>query len=86
MSRWVTFHYDLLNERVADLKVHQNKQDALKCFNKQCKNFFEVNTRFVAKELPATYGYPLRKYYGISAQAFKKMFEISIDEALKIAK
>ena len=66
MSRWVTFHYDVISHHVVDLRVHQNKQDALKCFNKQCKNFFEVNTRFVAKELPATYGYPFRKYGNLS--------------------
>jgi hypothetical protein len=45
-----------------------------------------LNTRFKADKLPASYGYPLRKYWGISAPAFKKEFGISVDEALKISK
>ena len=40
----------------------------------------------MADKLPASYGYPLRKYWGISAPAFKKKFGISVDEALKISK
>ena len=83
--RWVTFHYDILRKNVSALKVHDNKEDALKYFNSNCGNFFELNTGFKANKLPATYGYPLRKYYGISARAFKKMFDCSIDEAMEIA-
>ena len=85
MSRWVTFHYDMLREHVSDLKVHPDRETALKYFNQHCKSHFQLNTRFKADKLPASYGYPLRKYFGISAQAFKKEFEISVDEAVKIA-
>ena len=42
--------------------------------------------RYKPDKLPASYGYPLRKYWGISAPAFKKKFGISVDEALKISK
>ncbi len=85
MSRWVTFYYDMLREHVLDLKIHEDREKALEYFNKHCKSYFELNTRFKADKLPASYGYPLRKYWGISAQAFKKKFGISADEALKIA-
>lgn len=83
--RWVTFHYDLIRKQVSALKVHENKEVALKHFNTDCKNYFQLNTSFKADKLPATYGYPMRKYYGISATTFKKMFGISVDEALKQA-
>lgn len=86
MSRWVTFHYDIIREHVSDLKVHPDKETALKYFNSNCNRHFELNTKFKADKLPASYGYPLRRYWGISASAFKKMFEISVDEALKLAK
>ena len=83
--RYVTFYYDLLREHVSDLKVHEDKEKALKHFNSQCHRLFELNTKFKADKLPATYGYPFRKYYGVSARTFKKMFDISIDEAMEIA-
>lgn len=86
MSRWVTFHYDKIREHVSDLKVHPDKETALKYFNSNCNRYFELNTRFKADKLPASYGYPLRRYWGISAQAFKKNFKISVDEAVKLAK
>lgn len=83
--RWVTFHYDLIRDQVSALKVHENKEVALKYFRANCKNYFQLNTLFEADKLPATYGYPMRKYYGISATAFKKIFGVSVDEALKQA-
>ena len=83
--RWVTFHYNALTNNVSALKVHEDKETALKYFNKTMKDFFEINTNFKAKELPATYGYALRKYCGISARAFKKKFDSSVDEELEIA-
>ncbi len=83
--RWVTFHYNALTEKVSALKVHEDKATALKYFNLNVNDFFEINTNFKAIDLPATYGFPLRKYCGISAKAFKKEFGISVDEALKIA-
>lgn len=86
MSRWVTFHYDMIREHVSDLKVHPDKETALKYFNQHCKRHFQLNTGFKAYKLPASYGYSLRKFCGISAPAFKKEFGISVDEALKLAK
>lgn len=86
MSRWVTFYYDMFREHVSDLKIHEDREKALKYFNKHCKDYFEINTHFKADKLPASYGVLFRKYYGVSATQFKKEFGISADEALKIAK
>lgn len=86
MSRWVTFHYDVISEKASALKVHSDKETALKYFNQNYKRYFEVNTNFKANKLPCSYGFTFRRYYGISAQSFKKQFGISVDEALKIAK
>lgn len=83
--RYITFYYDLLRENVSDLKVHEDKEKALKHFNSECRKWFELGTKFKVDKLPATYGYSMRKYYGVSARTFKKMFGISIDEAIKIA-
>jgi hypothetical protein len=86
MSRWATFHYDMIREYISGLKIHPDKETALKYFNQNYKRHFELNTKFKADKLPASYGYSFRKYWGISAQAFKKKFGISVDEALKISK
>ena len=83
--RYVTFYYDFLGENVSDFKVHEDKEKALKYFNSHYHRWFELKTKFKADKLPVTYGYPLRKYYGVSARTFKKMFDISIDEAMEIA-
>lgn len=83
--RWVTFYYNALTNNVSAIKVHEDKEMALKYFNSNMKKFFEINTDFKAKRLPATYGYCLRKYCGISARAFMKEFGISVDKALEEA-
>jgi hypothetical protein len=75
----------MLTEHVSALKVHKDKETALKYFNSHKKDFFQINTNFKADKLPAAYGYALRKYRGISVKAFRKEFGISIDEALEIA-
>lgn len=83
--RYVTFYYDLLREHVLGLKIHEDKEKALKHFNSESHKLFELNTKFKATKLPATYGYPMRKYYGVSARTFKEMFGVSVDEAMEIA-
>ena len=78
--RWVTFYYNVMIDTLTDVKVHNNKEDALKYFNKHCNQYFQLNTRFKTDKLPAVYGYPMRKYCGISARQFKKEFNRDIDE------
>ncbi len=82
--RWVTFHYNVITYEISAFKVHKDKETALNYFNSTIKSFFEVNTNFKANKLPATYEYDFEKYCGISARTFKKEFDISVDEALKI--
>lgn len=84
--RYATFYYDLLRDHVSDLTVHEDKETALKYFNAHFRNYFQLNAQWKADKLPAVYGYPMRTYNGVSARTFKKMFGVSVDEALKIAK
>ena len=84
--RYATFYYDLMRENISDLKIHENREEALTYFNSQCHRLFELNTKFKATKLPAAYGYSFRKYYGVSARTFRKMFGISIDEAMENAR
>lgn len=73
MSKWVTFHWHFVYG-VSDLIVHKDREAALKYFNSHCKNYFQVNSNFKAKNLPATYGISLRKYCGMSKYKFEKEF------------
>lgn len=79
--RYVTFYFDVLRQHASDLEIHADKETALKFFNKNCKKYFSVNTGWKADKLPASYGYPMRKFFGMSASAFRKKFGITIDEA-----
>ena len=86
MIHWVTYYHDIVRDRVFDIVGHESKEEALKYFNSHCKSYFEVNSNFKAHKLPASYGFASRKYYGISARAFKNKFEISVSEAIKISR
>lgn len=79
MSKWVTFHWDIING-VRALTIHQDKETALRYFNLRCKSYFEINTRFKADKLPASYGYPTRKFIGMSKPMFEKRYG-KIEEA-----
>lgn len=83
MSRWVTFYYDNLRDVVSNLRIHNNKNDALKYFNEHCKDFFVINSSFKAEDLPARYGHITRAFHGISVTSFKRQFGISVDDAMK---
>ena len=80
MSRWITFYYNSIDDWIDYIKIHPDKETALKYFNQNHRRFFETNIRFKADKLPCSYGYAFRRYYAISAQSFKKQFGISIDE------
>ncbi len=77
--KYVTFYHDVWEDRVSDLKVHNNKDDALKYFNKHC----ELNGQDKADKLLATYGNMVCKYRGMSVEAFEQEFDCSVDDALK---
>jgi len=82
--RYVTFYFDALHRHASDLEIHADKEMALKFFNKNCKKYFSLNTGWKADKLPASYGYPLRRFIGMSATAFRKEFGITIDEAKEL--
>lgn len=79
MSKWVTFHWHILYG-ISGLKIHPDKETALKYFNSNCNRCFEIHTNFKAKTLPASYGYPTRKYIGMSKPMFEKQYG-KIEEA-----
>ena len=51
-----------------------DKETALKYFNANCNKYFELNTRFKTKTLPASYGYATRKFIGMSKPMFEKNY------------
>ena len=77
MSKWVTFYTDIFGT-VADLTVHNNKEDATKFFKNHYKDYFELAMPTEVR-LPMTYGYPHRKFVGISKPKFEKLYG-KIDE------
>jgi len=79
--RYVTFYFDSLKQKAYDLEIHADKETALRFFNKNCKKYFSVNTGWKADKFPASYGYPMRRFIGMSASGFRKEFGISIDTA-----
>lgn len=84
MSKWVTFHWNIFYG-VDGLKVHPDKETALKYFNANCNRCFELNTGFKAKTLPASYGYATRKFVGMSKPMFEKEYgKIIEDPELKV--
>ena len=84
--RYATFYWNIFDDRIYDLKIHDNKETALKYFNSHYKDYFQLTTPFKANKLPASFGFAFRKFFGVSATGFKKMFKMSIDEAIKITK
>ena len=80
MSKWATFYYDVMRNTISDMQVHNSKDEAIKAFNNRCKCYFEINSSFEAKTLPARYGFAFRAYHGVSSIGFKKMFGVSLKD------
>jgi len=72
VSKWVTFHYSFLHG-VQDLVEHENREKATRYFQRNYRNYFELAGPFKAK-LPCTYGYPHRKFCGMSKAMFNKTY------------
>lgn len=72
MAKWVTFYYDLMSG-IHDLVEHKNKEDATEYFKKHYRGHFQLN-RSIKIELPMSYGYPHRKYIGMSKRKFENEF------------
>ena len=73
MSRWVTFYEDVFNG-ISHVVIHKDKEEATKYFKKYYTSFFELNTR-PKIELPMTYGFPHRRFVGMSITSFNKKYK-----------
>lgn len=73
MGKWVTFYDDLSG--IHDLKIHNSKDIATDYFKKHYRNYFQLSTKTEIK-LPMTYGYPHRKFVGMSKQMFEKRYGV----------
>ena len=77
MAKWVTFYEDMFNG-ISDLVVHENKEVATKYFQKNYRNYFQLSSK-VNIELPMSYGYPTRKFKGMTKSMFEKNYGNIID-------
>ena len=71
--KYVTFHWHIVYG-ISAYKEHKNKEEALKYFNQNAHRYFELGSKFKAKDLPASYGYSHRKFMGMSIRMFNKNF------------
>lgn len=78
--KWVTFYYDVMRGGVYDFVEHEDKASATEYFKKHYKKYFQLRTE-IKVELPMSYGFPFRKYVGITLAYFKKQFgEVKVIE------
>ena len=71
MAKWVTFYEDIFNG-VSDVEIHKDKETATKYFQTHYRQYFQLSSK-IKVELPMTYGFPFRRYYGTSLTKFKKI-------------
>lgn len=69
MAKWVTFYEDVFG--VQDLKIHQDRKTATEYFKSHYKSYFSNNIKLEIK-LPMSYGYPNRRFYGMSKYMYEK--------------
>lgn len=72
MAKWVTFYEDIFSG-VHNLKIHENKELATEYFKQNYRNYFELSNKIDVK-LPMSYGYPHRKFKGMSKAMFEKNY------------
>ena len=86
MSKWITFYEDILRNKISNCAIHDNKEEATKHFKNHYKQFFQLSQNIEVK-LPMSYGYPHRKYRGMSVIKFKKVYGEEIyDEIVEYLK
>jgi len=71
--KYVTFHWHICGG-VSSLKVHENKEAAIKYFNKNAYRYFELGRKTKIDKFPASYGFSHRKFMGMSKYMFEKNF------------
>lgn len=72
--RWVTFYKDHLQDRIIDYQEHKDKATAERYFRANYRKYFSIAPKVVVR-LPMSYGFPLRKFYGVSIREFHKYYE-----------
>ncbi len=73
MSRWVTFYEDIFNG-VSDVKIHKDKESATEHFKNNYWRYFQLSKKIDVK-LPMSYGYPHRRFRGMSITSFNKVIK-----------
>lgn len=71
--KWVTFYHDVMQNKIYDFVEHKDKIAATEYFEKHYKCYFQLRTKTKVK-LPMTYGFPFRRYVGMTLYSFKKHF------------
>lgn len=72
MAKWVTFYEDIFSG-VSSLKVHDDKEKATAYFKSAYRSFFQLSCKSEIK-LPMSYGYPHRRFRGMSKRMFEKEY------------
>ena len=72
--RWVTFYYSILGG-VQNLEYHKDMPTALAYFRRHYQDFFAISAPFRPTKLPASYGFPHRKYMGMSIRNYNKYWK-----------
>ena len=70
--RWVTCYWSIRGG-LQDVTVHKDRDTATRFFQANYQSYFEIIVPFKAK-LPCTYGFPHRKFMGMSMTKFKAKF------------
>lgn len=76
MANWVTFYWSMMGG-IEDVVEHRNKENAKEYFQKHCLDYFQKPPGFNKKQisLPYSFGFPHRKFYGMTKYKFQKLFE-----------
>ncbi len=72
--RYVTFYYSIMGG-IQDVEYHSDMPTALQYFKKHYRNYFQLNVPFNPPELPASYGYGHRRYFGMSIRQYNKYWK-----------
>ena len=76
--RWVTFYLDHIQDRIIDYQEHADKSAAERYFRASYRRYFSIAPK-TAVRLPMSYGFPFRKFYGISIRQFHKYYRRADD-------
>lgn len=80
MAKWVTFYYNVLMSQIQDYKEHKNRKDAEEYYLANYKKYFELNKDIKDDfELPYVYGFPTRKFCGMTKYKFNKTFNMEVE-------